>query len=103
MKVCGRCNFEYDDVLEVSCPECAKASKPFYRTKEVQDKGVMTIRLNDEERALLEDIKVTLDISSDGAALKLAAFKGWGVLQRTFGRDFLKWLADKDRQTRGVK
>ena len=101
--LCGRCNFEYDLSVNSECPECLKANKPFYRTKEVQDKGVMTIRLNEEERALLEDIKATLDITSDGAALKLAAFKGWGVLQRTFGRDFLKWLSDKDRQTRGFK
>ena len=100
MKTCGRCNAEYNEDIESECPECAKANKPFYRTKENQDKSVMTIRLNDEERALLEDIKATLDITSDGAALKLAAFKGWGVLQRTFGRDFLKWLSDKERESR---
>ena len=101
MALCGRCGtrFEGDE-----CPDCKEANKPFYRTKQDgQDKGIMTIRLNDEERAQLEDIKLILDISSDGAALKLAAFKGWGVLQRTFGRDFLKWLSDKNRQTRGFK
>lgn len=78
---------------------------PFYRTKqdEDQDKGVMTIRLNAEERRVLEEIKAVFDIRSDGTALKLAAFKGWNVLQRTFGTDFLKWLASKDRTSRGVK
>ena len=100
MTICGRCNTEFEGP---ECPDCFEANKPFYRKKEVQDKGVITIRLNDEERQLVEDIKATLDITSDGAALKLAAFKGWNVLQRIFGRDFLKWLCDKDRQTRGVK
>ena len=79
---------------------------PFYRThlkEEGEDKTHVTIRLNAEERASLDDIKLILDISSDGAALKLAAFKGWDVLQRTLGRDYLKWLADKERMTRGVK
>lgn len=100
MTVCGRCNTEFEGL---ECPECLEANKPFYRKKATQDKGVISIRLNAEELELLEDIKQTLDIGSDGTALKLGCFKGWAVLQRTFGKDFLKWLCDKNRQNRALK
>lgn len=103
MVVCGRCNTGYNEELEQECPECKEANKPFYRTKESQDKGIISIRLNQEERAALEDIKQVLDIGSDATALKLAAFKGWGVLQRVFGRNFLRWLSDRERQNRALK
>jgi len=103
---CDRCGSENEDGL-VDCVDCKESEKPFYRktlkTGSEGDKLLLTLRLNKEERAFLDDIKETLDISSDGAALKLAAFKGWAVLQRTFGRDFLKWLSSKDRLTRNLK
>jgi hypothetical protein len=97
--ICNRCGLDNLDESE-ECTACKEADKPFYRKttkQEGEDKLLMTLR------ALLDEIKDVLDLSSDGAALKLAAFKGWGVLQRTLGRDFLKWLASKDRQSRGMK
>lgn len=102
VKTCQRCGFEYRGE---DCPECKAAETPFYRkTVKLDDsKNIFTIRLNLEERAQLEIIKEALDLSSDGAALKLAAFKGWGVLQRTLGAETLRWLASKDRLTRGPK
>jgi hypothetical protein len=103
---CDRCGADNADEAE-ECLACKEADKPFYRknlrSTGAEDKMLLTLRLNKEERAQLDDIKLILDINSDGGALKLAAFKGWGVLQRTLGRDFLKWLCDKDRLTRGPK
>lgn len=104
MVQCGRCGEQYDDGL-AECPACKADALPFYRKNLEVDLSSrpISIRLNDGERALLEDIKATLDLSSDGAALKQAAFVGWDVLQRTLGRENLRWLADKERRTRGVK
>jgi hypothetical protein len=103
--VCDRCGSNNQDSDE-ECLACKEADKPFYR-KSIkagqEDKLLLTLRLNKEERAQLDDIKLVLDINSDGGALKLAAFKGWGVLQRTLGRDFLRWLCDKERQSRVIK
>lgn len=104
MMICGRCNTEYDEILLKECPACKEAEAPFYRRNlDSEESRPISIRLNAEERVLLEDIKLVLDLSSDGAALKQAAFVGWNVLQRTLGRDNLRWLASKERVTRGVK
>jgi hypothetical protein len=100
--VCGSSNSDDSD----ECIDCRDADKPFYRKnlkKEGGDKLLLTLRLNKEERALLDEIKDVLDINSDGGALKLSAFKGWLVLQRTLGKDTLKWLCSKERQSRGLK
>ena len=102
---CKVCNSENADDQE-DCQACREADKPFYRKNqkiEGEDKLLLTLRLNKEERGQLDDIKFILDLNSDGAALKLAAFKGWAVLQRTLGRDFLKWVCDKERLSRGPK
>lgn len=101
VKTCSRCGFEFRGE---DCPECKAAETPFYRKnlkKDDEAKLLLTLRLNKEERAQLDLIKEALDLSSDGAALKLAAFKGWGVLQRTLGAETLRWLSSKDRLTRG--
>jgi hypothetical protein len=103
--ICKRCGADNADGLQ-ECQACREAEKPFYRKnlkKEGEDKLLLTLRLNKEERAQLDDIKIVLDLNSDGGALKVAAFRGWAVLQRTLGRDFLKWLCDKERQSRGPK
>ena len=102
MKTCQRCNFEYNEDFEPSCPECIKENL-FYR-KNLKDENeiklLISIRLSPEERIELDKIKKILDIKGDSTALKVCAFKGWGVLQRTFGSDFLKWLSDKERESR---
>lgn len=104
MVACDRCGAEIPPDSE--CLECKEAERPFYRKNlkaEGEDKLLLTLRLNSEERQILDDIKSVLDLSSDGGALKIAAFKGWAVLQRTLGRDTLKWLASQERQSRGLK
>jgi len=103
MTICQVCGADYEGD---ECPECREANRPFYRKnlkREGEDKLLLTLRLNAEERQALDDIKSILDISSDGGALKIVAFRGWDVLQRTLGRDNLKWLCSKDRQSRGLK
>jgi len=102
---CERCGSENED-NQNDCQACKEADKPFYRKnikQEGEDKLLLTIRLNKEERAKLDEIKDTLDINSDGSALKIGCFKGWDVLQRTLGKETIKWLCSKDRQSRGFK
>lgn len=104
-KRCPECNKLIERGLEV-CPLCQSDIRAFIRKNprgSEEDKTHVTIRLNDDERAQLDDIKTILDIESDGTALKISAFKGWDVLQRTLGRDYLKWLADKNRLSRNLK
>jgi hypothetical protein len=103
-KHCPECRELIEKGLTI-CPKCNCDIRPFIKTNtdSVEDKNHVTLRFNSEERAILDDIKTILDIRSDGTALKIAAFQGWAVLQRTLGRDYLKWLADKDRQSRGFK
>ena len=103
-KRCPECQKLIERGLEV-CPLCQSDIRAFIKKsgESGEDKTHVTIRLNDDERAQLDDIKVILDIDSDGTALKISAFKGWDVLQRTLGRDYLRWLADKNRQSRGFK
>ena len=70
------------------------------RTEEerAKDKGRhMTIRLNAEEAAWLEEVKEVLDTESDGATMKLCAALGWRVLQNDLGADTLRWLSRRDR------
>lgn len=101
--LCGKCGEEYEDNGE-GCPACKEAERPFYRKNlNEPDKNIFSIRLNPEERQALDEIKQVLDLGSDGTALKLCAFKGWVVLQRTFGRETLRWLCDKERTNRGLK
>lgn len=101
MVFCDRCGTEYDE--GGFCPDCKADSKPFYRKNEAvggDERLLLTIRLNAKERALLDEIKGTLDLTSDGGALKIAAFRGWAVLQRTLGADTIRWLSSKERLSR---
>lgn len=60
-------------------------------------KDVFSVRVNKEERAIIEDIKEMLDIKSDSTALKFAAEVGRNVLLNTFGKDRLRYLFKNDR------
>lgn len=60
-------------------------------------KNVFTVRVNDEERKLLEELKEVLNVASDGKALKIGALVGLNVLHSTFTRPVLKYLFKKDR------
>lgn len=77
-------------------------NKPFYRTRLDEDKEkdtreVITISLNKDERAWLDEIKEDLNIKQDGKALKMAAFIGKNVTQALFTRRFLAYLFNKER------
>lgn len=62
------------------------------------DKGrVLTVRLNEEEAALLEHIKTVIDTDSNGTAFKICWLVGWQKLQGDLGDDWLKWLSRRDR------
>ncbi len=58
----------------------------------------ISVRLNDEERAWLNEIKEDLGINSDSRALKVAAMAGKNVLQTMFTRKILRYLFKKKVQ-----
>ena len=69
----------------------------FYRKGEAKT-DVFTVRMNFEERAMLEEIKEDLNINSDSKALKSAAVIGRNVLHGTFGKKLLRYLFINERQ-----
>lgn len=60
-------------------------------------KDVFTVRVNQEERIILEELKEDLNIKSDSKALKIGALIGRNVLQHTFNRPLLRYLFKKER------
>jgi hypothetical protein len=62
-----------------------------------KDKNVFTVRVNDEEKKLIEELKEMLNIKSDSKALKMGAQIGLNVLHHTFGKEFLMYLFKKER------
>ena len=58
---------------------------------------IISVRLNKEERAWLEEIKEDLNIRSDGKALKLSSFIGKNVVQAMFTRKILTYLFSDQR------
>ena len=76
--------------------------EPFksYRLDEekVEDKSeVITVRLNQQERKLLNEVKQILGISEDSKALKKGFFAGHFVLHSQFTEQFWKGLMRKER------
>jgi hypothetical protein len=63
--------------------------------KEIKD--VFSVRLNQEERAWLDELKEDLNIKSDSKALKIGALIGKNVIQSQFTRPVLRYLFKKDR------
>ena len=70
---------------------------PFSRQHLKKKADTFTVRLNQQERAMLEEIKEDLNINSDSKALKFAAWIGKNVLHTVFSRKILRFLFDKDR------
>jgi hypothetical protein len=73
---------------------------PFNRTTlgEKPKLDTFTVRLNEDERKLLNQAKKDLDIKADSTALKELGWIGLNVLHRTFGKKNLRYLFKKDRQ-----
>ena len=56
-----------------------------------------TCRVNDKERAMIEEVKKIFDINSDSKALKFMAVWGFNVIQGWFSPKQLRFLFKKDR------
>ena len=77
-------------------------NKPFVpqRLEEERDKDkseVLPVRINQEERAWLNQIKTDLNIKSDSTALKKAAFVGKNVIHDVFGTKFWRSFTNKEK------
>ena len=70
---------------------------PFVRYNENKKDDTFTVKLNKDERELLERMKESLDIKSDSKALKLFALIGFKSATSMFSEPFLKYLFKKDR------
>jgi hypothetical protein len=102
MTICDVCGSEIPSIYS-ECQVCLqdaakKRFKPRNIRPESEEKLLFTIRLNEEERKILDQIKEVFDIPSDSTAIKIGCFQGFRVLQNAFPIDFLKWISSRDRQ-----
>ena len=58
---------------------------------------ILTISLNEKERAKIREMQEILDIKSSGKVLKEMAFVGYKCITSTFGSKFLRYLFKKKR------
>jgi Zn/Cd-binding protein ZinT len=75
--------------------------KPFVRYKLDEEKAkekdkVFTIRLNPKEQEAIDVFKKTLDVDSDGKALKIMAIIGYKCITSLLGKRFLRYLFKKE-------
>ncbi len=72
---------------------------PFIRYDDSEDykPKTFTVRMNQEEEAMINELKVLLNIKSNGKALKIGARVAINVLHGTFGDKVLRYLFKKDR------
>jgi hypothetical protein len=100
--VCERCGSENLDDSVKECQACLQAKIPFYRknlkTDDEVERDIFTISLNHDERAILERLKLLLNVKSDGKALKLGAKVGLNVLQTLFSEVDMRYISSSDRQ-----
>ena len=71
--------------------------KPFVRYHEKKKADTFTVRVNKEERAFLDRMKLILNIKSDSKTLKLLARVGGNVLISNFGAKMLQYLFNPHR------
>lgn len=57
----------------------------------------INIRVNKEERIMLDTIKDLLNTNQDGSAIKIAARIGLNVLQGTLGSEITQWFTSDSR------
>lgn len=94
------CNFCGGEKVNGVCEACKAANKPFqakYLEEEGKRQDVVAVRLNEAERAKLEEIKEMLDLPADSKVLKFLAFAGYNVLLATFGAEFTGYLCEENR------
>ncbi len=58
---------------------------------------IFSVRLNKEERDLLEEIKKNFNIKSDSKALKVSARIGYNVIRGMLGPKVMRYLFKKKR------
>lgn len=67
--------------------------------EKTEDKSfVMSIRINEQERLMIEQARKLLNVESDTKALKMIAEIGLNVIQATFGEKMLRYLSDSKRE-----
>jgi hypothetical protein len=76
---------------------------PFESKRLEEDKAddkslVMSIRINEQERLMIEQARKLLNVESDTKALKMIAEIGLNVIQATFGEKMLRYLSDSKRE-----
>lgn len=72
--------------------------EPFTRYHEEKRADTFTVRVNEEERKMIEELKELMNVKQDSKALKVAAKVGLNVLLSSFGKDTLRYLFKKDRE-----
>ncbi|MBI4140394.1 hypothetical protein HY485_01010 [Candidatus Woesearchaeota archaeon] len=70
---------------------------PFVRKHLDTTDDIITLRLNDEERAQLNDVKETLQLDADGTALKIALDVAQNVILGTVGKKTMQYLCSQRR------
>lgn len=72
--------------------------KPFTRYNlKIEDSNVITIRINVDERMLLEEFKELLNVKSDSKALKIGVIIAKNVIHRTLGSKLCRYLFLNER------
>lgn len=73
--------------------------KPFvkYSEEPKTKKDVFSVRVNEEERNMIDTSKLLLDIDMDGTCLKTLATIGFNVINTTFSPKILKYLTSAKR------
>ena len=74
-----------------------KESFRSYSLKEERRGEVISVRINAQERAILDQLKEDLNIKADSKALKIGALVGLNVLHSLFTRKILRYLFKKER------
>ena len=65
--------------------------------EENKKQDIITIRLNQEERSILNKFKILFDVKSDGKMIKMGFIIGTNVLQRDFPPKILRYLMKGER------
>ncbi len=73
-------------------------SKRLDEVKVLDKSFVITLRVNDDEQAMIRQLRELLDVEADGKALKIAARVGLNVLQSVFGDKLLRYLSSTKRE-----
>ena len=80
-----------------------KDQKPFepqrLEEERAADKSwVITVRINEQEKAMIDKLREVLDVEGDSKALKKGAEIGLNVIQGVFGEKLAKYLCSGNRE-----